>query len=100
MIFLILVLLGWFLYLFTAFNTASCDGIYPSMVSDSSRRWVSVILMKYELKQLSVSLSSGMILSSSTKSNFSLEFSCSEKKGLNVFQKCLSLPTTVGSRLS
>ena len=68
------------------------------MVSDSLRHRVSAILVKTELKQLLISLSSDMIISSSTKSN--LEFDCSEKKGLNVFQKCLSLPTTVGSRLS
>ena len=89
MVFLTLVVLGWALYLFTAFNTASCDGIYPSTVLDSLRHRVSVILMKYESKKLLISLSSDMIISSSTNSNFSLEFDCSEKTGLNVFQKCL-----------
>ena len=86
MVFLILVILGWFFYLFNAFNAASFDGTYPSMLSGSLKHIgrVSVILMKYELKQLLISLSSDMITFSSTKSNFSLEFDCSEKKNSNV----------------
>ena len=70
MVFLILVVLEWFLNWFTAFNTASCDGIYPPMVSDSLRHRVSAILVKNELKQLLISLSSDMKISPSTKSNF------------------------------
>ena len=58
------------------------------------------MLTKYELKQLLISLSSEMIVLSSRITIFSLVFDCSEKIGLNVFQKTLSLPTTVGSKLA
>ena len=73
----------------------SFNGVYPSMVPGPLRHRVSVILIKYELKQLLISLLSDMIVLSSTRSNFSFELDCSEKKDLIVFLKCLSLPTTV-----
>ena len=78
----------------------SFNGISPSMVPGSLRYRVSVILIKYELKQLLISLLSDMIVLSSTRSNFSLALDCSEKRDLNVYLKCLSFPTTVGSRLA
>ena len=88
------------MYLFSELYTASFNSIYQTMVPGSLRYRVSVILIKYGLKQLLIPLLSDMIVLPSTRSNFHLEFECSEKMNLNVFQKCLSLPTTVGSRLA
>ena len=75
----ILDILGKFLYLFSTLNTI------PGPLKHSA----SVILIKYDLKQLLISSLSDMIVVSYTRSNFSLGRGCSEKKDLNVFQNCL-----------
>ena len=100
MFILILAILGWFSYFLTAFNTGSFNGMSPSMLPGSLRHKVSVILTKHELKQLLISLSADMMVSSSRRTILSLVLDCSETIGLIVFQKTLSLPTTVGSKLA
>ena len=58
---------------------------------------VSVIFAKEQLKDSKIILSSVMILSFSKRSILFYKDVVSVKKGLNVFQKFLSFPTSLGS---